>query len=331
MFITPIIKEMTSVRKRGIILLVLLIVLGLGPVSALATPTQDIVNEVSQAKYTDYLDDYLYAHTGDDRGLIGAQHDLARANIYSAFEGFGLSTSLDPFLYSGSTYYNVVGVHTGTVHPEQIYIAGAHYDSVNNPGADDNASGVAGVLEAARVLSQHEFESTLIFIAFDREEQGLYGSAAYASAHNADDIQAMISLDMIAYNPAANPDKAGIYYATDNTPLTQALSDSLSTYGGITATIGQMGRSDHESFDNNNFSSCLLIECNFSGTWANPNYHKATDALETPNYIDFAYATNMTRGAVGYLVESATLVIIPEPAGLGLIAMVLLVIRHRRC
>ncbi|GAH31928.1 unnamed protein product, partial [marine sediment metagenome] len=61
-----------------------------------ALSVQDIVSQVSQITYTNYLDNVLYTHLGDNRGF-GAEHDLARANIYSEFGSFGLSTSLHPF------------------------------------------------------------------------------------------------------------------------------------------------------------------------------------------------------------------------------------------
>ena len=127
-----------------------------------------IVDQVSQSSYTHYLDDLLYTHDGDNRGVLGAEHDPARTNIFNQFDSFGLNPYLDPFQYNSSTYYNVVATRPGTTRPEDIYILGAHFDSVNNPGADDNGSGTAGILGAARVLSQYEFEATVVFIAFDR-------------------------------------------------------------------------------------------------------------------------------------------------------------------
>jgi len=150
--------------------------------SAWAVPALELVNQVSSTTYTGFLNDALYTHTGDNRGISGAQHDLARTNIVNSFQTYNLQPVLDPFTYSGSTYYNVVGTIPGCLHPEQYYIVGAHYDSVNNPGADDNGSGTAGVLELARVFSQYAFESSVLFIAFDREEQGLVGSNAHPAA-----------------------------------------------------------------------------------------------------------------------------------------------------
>lgn len=276
----------------------------------------DVVNQVSQVSYTDYLDNKLYTHSGDNRGF-GAEHDPARDNIYVEFDGFGLNTSLDAFGYGGSTYYNVVGAHYGTVSPDEIYILGAHYDSFNNPGADDNASGAAGVIEAARVLSQYEFEKTLLFIAFDREEQGLRGSKAYVQEHKDDDILSMVSLDMISYN-SSDSGKARIYGRSYSAELKQSLADATSLYGnGLSAVVyGELNASDHAPFEDAGFQACLLIEYDI---WNNPYYHSPYDSVDMPGYIDYAYATNMVRSAVGLLATEA--VLIPEPATILLLGL----------
>ena len=289
--------------------------------AALRAEFIEVVNEVTVESYRNYLDHGLYAHDGDNRGVGGAEHDLARNNIYDLFSSFGLTTSLDPFLYSGATYYNVVAVKTGTVRPNDIYMVGAHYDSVNNPGADDNASGVAGVLEAARVLSDEMLESTLVFIAFDREEQGLIGSTAYAQRHQGDNILGMVSLDMIAYEPDGD-NAARIYYREDDSAITSELQDALARYGDINASIQQWSSnvSDHAPFDLRGKDACLLIEDNH-GT--NPNYHQASDSVDTLGYIDYEYATAMTRGVVGYLAEHS-LASVPEPGALALVCVALI-------
>ncbi len=285
----------------------------------------EIVSQVSQTTYTNYLDNMLFTHLGDDRGY-GPEHDLARTNIYSEFSSFGLSTTLHPFLYSSSTYYNVVGTHLGTTRPDDIYIIGAHYDSVDNPGADDNASGTAGVLEAARVLSQYEFEATLLFIGFDREEQGLYGSRAYAQEHTSDNILGMISLDMIAYNGSGS-DKARIYGLDSSAGLKQSLAEAISLYGnGLSSDIfGQSTGSDHYSFESEGFQAALLIEYD---VWNNPYYHNANDSVDTANYIDYTFATNMVSSSVGFFATSA--VPIPEPCTLFLLGLGAVMLRRRK-
>jgi hypothetical protein len=295
-----------------------------------ATTVAEIVGQVSLSSYTGFLNDSLYTHNGDNRGIGATQHDQARTNIFNFLQGDGFTTSLDPFIYSGNTYNNVVGVKPGLVHPEQIYLVGAHYDSAENPGADDNASGVAGVLEAARVLSQYSFEATIVFVAFDREEQGLIGSSHYAAEHAADLIMGMVSMDMIAYS-AGDPTKAWVYYSEDNnSPLTANLSSALLTYGdGIVATVGQMGYSDHVPFDTYGKNAALLIEYN---VWSNPLYHQGADSVDTANYIDYGYATSMTRGVVGLLAEQAGVMSlpIPEPTAALMTCAGLLVICLRR-
>ena len=311
------------VRRRLIIGLVTVLVL-VYSIEVSAQMVQDLVDQVSQDNYSYYLDDLLYTHTGDNRGF-GSEHDLARANIFSEFDSFGLQTSLDPFQYSSSTYYNVVGVHPGRVRPDDIYILGAHYDSAYNPGADDNASGTAGVMEAARILSRYDFEATLIFIGFDREEQGLWGSAAYAAQHQNDNILGMISMDMIAYNGSGN-NRASIYSDLNSDPLAWDLIDAISLYGNGLAPIdaGDMGRSDHAPFQDEGFQACLLIE---NDVFDNPNYHTQSDTVDTLGYIDYTFATNMVRSAAGFAAEAA--VLIPEPTALLIMTAGLLFLNRK--
>ncbi len=118
-----------------------------------------------------------------------------------------------------------------------MYLVGAHYDSVDNPGADDNASGVAAVMEQARVLTQYQFDASLVFVAFDREEQGLHGAYAYVAAHDPAGIQGMLNLDMIAYNPVeANYNKVRFYDSNGVGTIKADLAAAFSSYsGGLTA------------------------------------------------------------------------------------------------
>ena len=261
---------------------------------------------VDEPSYRHYLDDLLYTHDGDDRGY-GLEHDLARDNIAATMAAFGLTVTLEPFNYNGGTYYNVVGTKLGTLVPAQEYVIGAHFDSVGNPGADDNASGVALVLEAARILTQYDSDYTIRFIAFDREEQGLWGSEAYVLDHIGDDIRAAIAADMVAFNTGGE-NLAEIYGRTASNAVKTALADAVDLYGNglIWDMYGALDGSDHAPFEWYGIPAALLIE-----SWGNPYYHTQDDSVDTPNYIDYAYATKMTRVVVGFLVDHAAVHVVP--------------------
>ncbi len=292
---------MTSWRKMSCVGIVVLVGAMWGPAVA-SEEGQAAANQVSTNNYQTLMNLHLYTHTGNSRGPSGAHHDLARNNIKTLFESYGLPTYYDTFTYSGGTWENVVAEQTGTLYPSQIFIVGAHYDSVNNPGADDNASGVAAVLETARVLSQYDSAYTIRYIAFDMEEQGLIGSDHYATGHAGDNILGMLSLDMVAYDP--NTNHALIYGRAASAPLKNALADAIAEYsGGLTCTVsGQLDQSDHAPFEWQGFQACLLIE---GQVWNNPYYHTQNDSYDTAGYLNFAYATKMTRSVVGWLVDAA--------------------------
>ncbi len=301
----------------------------------LADPIQPIVNQVNQAQYTAYLRDGLYTHVGNNRNDGQPDHESAKTFIYNTLTSFGLQTVYDNGTYGGVAYTNVVATLPGQVYPQEIYLVGAHYDSVNCPGADDNASGVAAVLEAARILAQYPLERTIVFIAFDREEDGLIGSYGYATTHAGDNIRGMLSLDMIAFNhlDPTYHNKAWITRAAAGSPATTqtTLANAFTTYSSITPITGVMGSSDHVPFAGFGDGSALLIEYAMSA-YANPYYHQTSDYTvdglgnaqkwtyqgSSHLYIDYTYATEMTRGVVGYLATVAGLyeppVVIPEPA-----------------
>ena len=272
-----------------------------------STPGRVAATRVSEDNYRHYLDDMLYAHDGDDRHLSGAEHDLARDNIAMIMSSIGLDVELDPFELNGDTLYNVVGTMHGTTYPEQEYIIGAHYDSVNwedpengAPGADDNASGVALILEAARVLSTCESEYTIRFIAFDAEEGYGAGSGTYVQDHLDDDILAMISCDMVSYDNGSYSVQIEARQPFSS-QLQEAVGLAVDMYGGdLGHNIATGGGSDNDLFEQAGIPACLVIE---SGS--NPHWHKGSDSVDTPCYIDYAYATQVTRAVVGFLVDHA--------------------------
>jgi leucyl aminopeptidase len=130
-----------------------------------------------------------------------------------------------------TTAPNILALKIGKKYPDEFVVCGAHYDSyvraegnydpdtLVSPGADDNASGVAGILSAARILSNYKFERSIIFASWNAEEFGLCGSHAYAKDCRKDsvDIVAYFNLDMTGYlNPGDNIHIALIYTQCDS-------------------------------------------------------------------------------------------------------------------
>jgi hypothetical protein len=265
---------------------------------------QQVAGQISASTYRHYLDCMLYTHNFDNRGADswlgpGPQHDPARDNILTVFQRLGLSVELQGIDAEGQ-YYNVVATQTGTVYPDSYYVVRAHYDSWGNPGADDDASGVAGLLEIARVLSFYQTEYTIKYIAFDLEEWGLVGSDAYVQEHLADDIRGMVALDMIAHDWGTFA--CDIYGRTQSDPVKLALGDALATYASEVAVSvnGAWGGSDHASFEEAGFQACLLIE-----DWGNSCYHWDCDSVDTPDYISYDFAADLVRATAGFLADQA--------------------------
>lgn len=274
--------------------------------AASAAPTvigQRIADRVQTESYRHYLEDVLYTHQGMNRGANGGtHHDLARDAILETLSGFGLQAELSPFVYNSRTYNNVIATQLGTRFPNQYYILSGHYDSVSNPGADDDASGIATMLEVARILSQYDTDYTIKYIAWDAEELGLRGSTAYATAHASDQIVGMVQIDMIAHDAGAY--LADIWGRTTSNPIKNALAQAFLDYGGnLNVTVnGPLNASDHAPFEARGFQACCVIEDNYP---ANTCYHQACDYVERPNYIHYPYVTDEVRGVAGFFADNA--------------------------
>ncbi len=255
---------------------------------------------VREDSYSEFLDELLYTHFGDDRGIFGPEHELARDAIVATLSGFGLAVTLEPFTFQGETFYNVVGTMPGTTFPDEEYIVGAHYDSGDTGGADDNASGVALVLEAARVLSRYESQRTIRFIAFDAEERGVVGGHAYVDDHLGDDIRGMISTDMVAWNDGTG--NVDIACRPESSLLEGLLVQAVVDYGeGLISHLSEpISASDNGPFEAAGFQACAFREHDWG-----PYYHTPLDNMEMSAGLDMAYATQIVRIAVGWLVDAA--------------------------
>jgi hypothetical protein len=241
----------------------------------------------------------IYSRRANLNGAVTAQGMLK-----TQMESYGISTTLQDFGYLSK---NVIGEIPGIGDPSKIIVIGGHYDSINKggssqpaPGADDNASGTGGVLEAARVMAAGgPYLHTLRFIAFSGEELGLYGSsyAATLSDNLGEDIIAMINMDMIAYR--APGDARDVDLVTNGTSADlNSFCDSMGAlyvpnwavdYGSLSA-----GSSDHASYSFHGFPAAFFFEDigqHFGGL------HTAADSYPAATN-DFELAEMIVKGVV---------------------------------
>jgi hypothetical protein len=273
-------------------------------------------------------------------------NDSAAAYVYRSFLSIpGLtSVSLDTFFIDADTPYtakpivNIVATLEGKTDPARMIVVGGHYDAsasrmgsttwrtqwntIRAPGADDNASGVAAILETARLMSDSSFgivnDYTIVFVAFGSEESGPAhrgghgGSLHYAAQARArnDRILGMISVDMIAHN--RHYTTTDIVADASSVWLGQAFvdaKDSLNIALITNAAPFAFGTySDHASFWDHGYDAILLIE--HAPPWnstaqytANPFYHTSSDTIETLNY---QLLKRVTQTLIGTLVSLST-------------------------
>jgi len=191
----------------------------------------------------------------------------------------------------------VVAVKYGTLYPDEIYVVGGHYDTYTSgaPGADDNGSGSASIMEMARVMSPLTYKRTLKYILFSGEELGLLGSSAYASqaSSTGENILGMINMDMIAYVQPGDQIDVDVVKNAASQDLYDAYLLATQTYvPTLPVVIGNLppwASSDHASFWNNGFKAIFPFEDsdNYS-----PYIHTSQDVLGTS-------ANNQTLAELG--------------------------------
>jgi hypothetical protein len=199
---------------------------------------------------------------------------------------------------------NVVADRVGTDMAAGILAATAHLDSVNHvdqsgpaPGADDNASGVAGVLEIAHCLEDHALPQSVRLILFGGEEQGLFGSTQYVTGLPAShEIRGVVNMDMIATMNGT----AGRSVLIEGGPVSRHLIDAMAevahTYTGLAVqTSLHFFNSDHVPFIRAGIPAVLLIEGNDS---ANTSVHTERDTIDR---LDVALMAEILRMHLGWM------------------------------
>ncbi|MGH7830147.1 MAG: M28 family peptidase [Candidatus Binatia bacterium] len=257
-----------------------------------------------------------------ERNPYSSQRHLTEVENYieREFKSYGLSVESDHFTYWGRSFRNVVA-HAGPDRNAPILILGAHFDSVEGtPGADDNASGVAVLLEAAKILSGLRLRAKVLFCAFNLEEFNMIGSTYFAKKLKAQGarIGGMISLEMVAFTdsrpgkqkyPAGlrwfypeRGDFIGIVGNWRSTSLLRKFARAMRQVPGLPVeTLTVLGNgflvpavrlSDHAPFWDLGYPALLVTDTSF---FRNPHYHRPSDTLET---LDLDFMAKVCQGVV---------------------------------
>ena len=193
--------------------------------------------------------------------------------IYEQFENLGLDVEEFPFEYKGNpSSPDIIATQWGTKYPDKYIVCGSHYDSErsgdggqDSPGADDNATGVATVLETARILSEYSFEYSIMYCSFSAEEVGLIGSEAYAS------FCAEMGMEIVGY---FNNDMNGYLHEGNEIHIDLIYPESVAVIGDYYKNVAAAyfpemqvrhieftkGDSDHTSFNNNGYMGIYPFE-----------------------------------------------------------------------
>nr|MBI3612017.1 M28 family peptidase [Nitrospirota bacterium] len=251
--------------------------------------------------------------------LVGERHPvsslarLAQTERYLAdrFQSLGLIVTGHPFEAYGRTFRNVIATLPGTDASVAPLIIAAHYDTVlGSPGADDNASGLAVLLETARSLTGRPLACEVRFIGFCLEEENLLGSRAYAARLRTTNqpIQGMIALECVGYasaEPGSQRIPPGVPIPVPTigdflgvigneaaahlvTALAQAASGLVPALKTVPLLVPGRGeqlpdvrRSDHAAFWDEDYPAVMLTD---TADFRNPHYHRPTDTIETLNF-----------------------------------------------
>ena len=267
-----------------------------------------------------------------ERNPFSSPRHLAAVESYieKEFKSYGLSVESDTFTYWGRGYRNVIGRLGPSPHSspggrggkgEGLIIIGAHFDSVEgSPGADDNASGVAVLLEAARILSGSRLRSQVLFCAFNLEELNMIGSSHFAKKLKAAgaDIRAMVSLEMVGFTSSRAggqqypiglkwfyPDRGDFIGVVGNwrsSVLLRQFSRLLRQAHGLSVEtltvlgngflVPQVRLSDHSPFWDLGYPALMATDTAF---FRNPHYHGPSDTVET---LDLDFMAKVCEGVI---------------------------------
>ncbi len=289
---------------------------------------QAILDSISATHIRSYLDTlvgFYYRHTMDDTVSQTTGMGAARRWVYRKFQEFSAASGgrLQPQYFDftaticGITrlHRNIMAILPGTVTPERYFIVSGHIDTrgdpnnacaygIFSPGANDDGSGTAISIELARVMSRYQFDASLIFMAVTGEDEGLFGSEAYASYARSIGmrIDGMITNDVVGNIVGSGGiiDSLSVRHfssVSDLTPhrqMARSMKLKASQYYPIMTVnlipdVDRPGRGgDHMSFQNHGYTAVRFVEPNENLA----NQHTPTDIVEN---MSPAYTARVAR------------------------------------
>jgi hypothetical protein len=280
-------------------------------------PLRAAISSKSKDKIKDIMDEVDPVRWfGDVATLTNWNRHISSVDIVSARDWFiNEFTALNPssviaqkFYVRGHDAWNVITTFNESL-TNDIYIVGGHYDSISEnvavaaPGAEDNASGAAGVLELARVFANKKTTATLIFIVFSGEEQGLVGSKSYVQKlpqATRPRIKGMINMDMIGYSVDQSEDVL-LETAGKFRQLSEIFAASAAMVPGLRyfTSFNPFG-SDHMPFIDNNIPAILTIDHDWQSY---PAYHSTRDQIDKISREMGAAILKMNAAALAQMTE----------------------------
>lgn len=273
----------------------------------------NLVSSQNLAKYDRELCGDTIATIGGLPSLIYSRHYNSPSNqraaqyIYERFLSFGLPAR---YQYNNAHNINVIARKNGSLYPHRKLVISAHYDNFLSfppasdtiPGADDNASGVAAVLEAARLLANYNLAYSVEFVAFDEEEIGLLGAYGYADTCllHGDTLMAVLNMDMISWD-GNNDGRVRIKTTYFCELIADMLIRSYQVYNIALTGVKEynQGGSDHLPFWYRGIAAITSIE---PANDFHPNYHSIYDRFNT---INMNYFVKNAKANMAVLVSLA--------------------------
>jgi Zn-dependent M28 family amino/carboxypeptidase len=276
------------------------------PTAARTTPVawiQDLVNNVVRSSFEA---DLRHLASFPTRYSTSAHYTEAATWVRKQLTAMNYKTRLQSITVNGSASKNIVADKIGsTTGARNIVLLTAHLDSINlrggpaasAPGADDNGSGSAGLLEIARAFRDHRSVHDLRFVHFGGEEQGLFGSKQYVATLPASErarIRAVVNMDMVG--SLNSPSRSVLLEgATLSQRIIDGLNEAAATYTrlGVETSLNPFN-SDHVPFINARLPAVLTIE---GADNTNSTVHSSNDTIDR---IDYDLALEILRMNVAF-------------------------------